>query len=84
MGDNAESAVAPVLELSYEKVGADQANGQDVADTGESVLYLSPGLKYSMSFLIAEALLQIPVYQNQEGSQLERDSIFIFGLRLLF
>lgn len=84
IGDNARSAVAPVLELSYEKIGADQADGQNVADTGESVLFLSPGLKYSMSFLIAEALLQVPVYQNREGSQLERESVLILGLRLLF
>ena len=84
IGEKASLALAPVLELSYANIWPDRANGQDLSDTGESVLYLSPGGKCSMSWLILEALVRIPVRQDQRGSQLKRDVGMLIGSRLMF
>jgi hypothetical protein len=84
MDEKASLALAPVMELSYVNVRPDRADGQDMSNTGESVLYLSPGGKCSMSWLILEALVRIPVWQDQRGSQLERDIGMLIGSRLMF
>lgn len=83
-GEKSRVSLAPVLELSYKKIGSDRLNSDDVENTGESVFYLSPGIKFTLSSFILEALLQIPVWQDQEGSQLERDMTVIFGARYMF
>ncbi|MHC4693053.1 MAG: transporter [Planctomycetota bacterium] len=84
IGEKARASLAPVLELSYKNIGADRLHSDDVENTGESVFYVSPGIKYTMSSFILEALLQIPVWQDQKGSQLERDMTVIFGARYMF
>ncbi|UCG59615.1 MAG: transporter [Phycisphaerales bacterium] len=84
IGDNARVTLAPVLELSYRNISSDRQGGLDVANTGESVLYLSPGAKLTVSSFILEALLQIPVWQDQQGLQLDRNLGFILGSRYMF
>jgi hypothetical protein len=84
IGERASLALAPVLELSYANIRPDRTDGQDLSNTGESVLYLSPGGKCSMSWLILEALVRIPVWQDQRGSQLKRDVGMLIGSRLMF
>ena len=84
IGEKAHAALAPVLELSYKNVWPDRLRGQNKPDTGESALYLSPGIKFSMSWMILEALVQVPVWQEQEGSQLERDVAILVGARFMF
>lgn len=84
MGDSADTTLAPVLELSYRDAAADQLLGQRVANTGEEVLYLSPGVKFTRSSLILEALVQVPVWQDQRGAQVERGTGFLLGLRKMF
>ena len=84
IGGKADASLAPVLEFSYKNIWPDQLERQDVSNTGESVLYLSPGIKFSTSSLILEALLQVPVWQDQEGSQLERDVGMLVGVRFMF
>ena len=84
IGEKSRVSLAPVLELSYKNISPDRLHSDDVSNTGESVLYLSPGIKFTVSSFILEALLQIPVWQDQEGSQLERDMTVIFGARYMF
>ncbi len=84
MNEKASIAWAPVLELSYKKISSDQLDGNNIANTGESVLFLSPGVKYTRSSLILEALIQFPVSQDQEGSQLKRGTGGLIGLRYMF
>ncbi len=84
IGNKARASLAPVLELNYVYILADQQDGQDISNTGETVLHLSPGIKFTTSSLILEALLQSPVRQHQKGSQLERDLGIIIGVRFLF
>ena len=84
IGGKATLALAPVLELSYANSRPDRANGRNVPNTGESVLYLSPGGKCSMSWLILEGLVRIPVWQDQRGLQLEQGVGLLVGSRLMF
>jgi hypothetical protein len=84
IGEKADTSFAPVFECSYRHASPDRLSGHDVSDTGESLFFLSPGLKFTKSSLILEALLQIPVWQDQEGSQLEQGIRFIVGARFMF
>lgn len=84
IGEKARASLAPVLELSYKRIWPDRLHGKGVSNSGESVLYLSPGIKFSTSSLILEALVQVPVWQDQEGSQLERGVNVIVGARFMF
>ena len=83
-GEKARVSLAPVLELSYKNIRPDRLSGRDVLNTGESVLYLSPGIKFTKSSFILEALLQFPVWQDQEGSQLKQGTRLIVGTRFMF
>jgi hypothetical protein len=84
IGGSANITIAPVLELSYRDAAADELSGQNLANSGEDVLYLSPGVKYVRSSLILEALVQVPVWQDQNGTQVERGTGFLLGLRKMF
>jgi len=84
VGGNANTTLAPVLELSYINTMPDRRFGNDIANTGESVLYLSPGTKFTVSSLIFEALAQFPVLQHQMGIQLEREFNLLLGIRYMF
>ncbi len=83
-GEKARVSLAPVLELSYKNILSDRLHGRDLPNTGESVFYLSPGIKFTVSSFILEALMQIPVWQDQEGSQLKRGTRIIVGTRFMF
>ena len=76
-------ALAPVLELSYLRVFADRDNNVDIANTGESVMWLSPGAKFTWGSLILECLIQIPVYHDYTGMQMDRDPTYLTGIRLM-
>ena len=82
-GSDADYAVAPVIECSYRNVSSDNVDGSDIANTGESVVELSPGLKVTRSSLILEGLVRVPVWQDQTGLQTERDIGFLVGIRLM-
>lgn len=84
IGQEGRASFAPVVELSYEKIEADRLSGRRVTNTGESVFYVSPGAKLTISSFILESLVRIPVWQEQEGSQLERGVDFIIGIRYMF
>lgn len=84
ISEKATYALAPVLELSYRRIWPDRKEELDVSHTGESVMYISPGIKFTTSSIILEALVQIPVWQEQEGSQLERSIGVLGGVRFLF
>jgi hypothetical protein len=84
IGEGADVMFSPVLEVSYRDVSANQLAGQSLPNSGESVLFLSPGAKLTLSSLILEALVQVPVSQSQKGIQTERDTGFILGIRYMF
>ncbi len=84
LDDSGSITASPVLEVSYLKVWPHQIDGRDTIDTGERVLYLSPGAKLSTSSIIVEGLVRIPVSNDLDGIQLERNVEGLFGVRFLF
>lgn len=84
IGETADVSLTPVVELSYEHISPDRLEDQNVSDTGEDVIHLSPGVKFTRSSFILEVLAQIPVWQEQEGSQLKRDPGVLVGTRFMF
>ena len=84
IGKKADTSLAPVLEFNYKRVSADRLSGHNVSNTGESLFFVSTGLKFTESSFVVEALLQFPVWQDQEGTQLEQGPRLIVGTRLMF
>ena len=59
--------------------------GNDIANTGGTTLSISPGIQYFLSDrFLAEFSAPIPVIKELNGTQLEPDSTFLFGFRVLF
>ena len=83
LGQNANFALAPVIEFSYLRISSDSKDGNTIANTGESILLLSPGIKVTLSSIILESLLQFPLWQNQLGQQTERAPSFLVGIRIM-
>ena len=77
-------SLSPVLEFNYKHFMADRLSGRDVANTGESLFFVSPGLKFTKSSFIMEVLLQFPVWQQQQGIQLKQGTRLIVGTRFMF
>lgn len=84
IGERGRTSLTPVLEFSWENIRPDRMSGGQVPNTGESVLYVSPGIKFTQSSFILEALVQLPAWQDQKGSQLERGTRLIVGVRIMF
>lgn len=84
IGETADVSLTPVLEFSYKHVLPDRSEDRYTPNTGETVIHLSPGVKFTRSSFILEVLAQIPVWQEQEGSQLERDAGMLVGTRFMF
>lgn len=82
-GSRSAFAIAPVLELTWLKVFADRDNDLVIPNTGESVIWISPGAKFTWGSFIVEGLVQIPVYENYTGMQMDRDPTVLTGLRLM-
>lgn len=83
VGSNANTTIAPVLESSYQRISSVSNGGNTVANTGESVFLLSPGIKLTWSSFIIESLIQFPLWQDQNGLQTERAKSFLIGFRLM-
>jgi hypothetical protein len=84
IGEKADMSLTPVLEFNYKHMLRDRLSGHNVSNTGESLFFVSPGIKFTKSSFILEALLQFPVWQDQEGSQLKQGTRFIVGTRFMF
>ena len=84
LGESSMISIAPVIEVSYRDLSPDRLNLQDIENSGESLLFFSPGMKVTLSSFILEALVQIPVVQNRNGVQIERNATWLFGMRYMF
>jgi len=82
--DLGEVTASPVVEFSYLRVWPDRASDGDAPNTGESVVYVSPGAKLSTPSIILEGLIRIPVRDHLVGSQPERNVQGLLGFRYLF
>ena len=84
IGEKADMSLTPLLEFNYKHLTQDRSSGHKVSNTGESLVFVSPGLKFTESSFILEALVQFPVWQNQEGPQLKQGTTLIVGSRFMF
>jgi hypothetical protein len=84
IGANAYSSIAPVLEISFIYCWPDKKDGGSVMNTGERMVLVSPGVKFTLPWLILEVLVQVPVWQKQNGVQPERSVGGLAGFRLMF
>jgi hypothetical protein len=80
---NAELLFSPLLEMTYMNVSPKADNSDDIANTGESLFLISPGIKVNYRSMVFEVLIQIPAWQSQKGFQTERDISYILGIRLM-
>lgn len=83
LGPGGNFSLAPVIEFSYQNISADTKDGNPMANTGESVLLLSPGFKVTWSSFILEGLMQFPLSQTLTGQQAERAPSLLVGVRLM-
>jgi hypothetical protein len=83
IGEGSNLQISPVLESKFTSVTPDNQDGNDMIDSGESLLFLSPGLKITWGSAVLEGLIQFPIWQHQKGAQTERDTGFLIGIRLM-
>jgi len=73
-----------VLETNLIHTGRDQINRVNVANTGGTQWFISPGLQYVSVNYVLETAVQIPIAQDMNGSALRDDYIFHIGFRTHF
>ncbi|NQU66871.1 MAG: hypothetical protein HQ510_02910 [Candidatus Marinimicrobia bacterium] len=82
LGNNSAFAIAPVLEMTGSITQPD-ASATEFADSRESVIFLSPGMKLTYQSLILEVLWQHPLWQDIPGSAMEYSSKGLVGIRYM-
>lgn len=73
-----------VLETNLVHTAGDRMNGADVANTGGTQWFLSPGLQYVSVHYVLETAVQLPIARSMNGSALRDDYIFHIGFRTHF
>ncbi len=71
-----------VLESNIVHSKKARISGQVNDDSGGTIVFLTPGIQFANKKLIIEAAIQIPVYQDLNGTALENDFIFRTGFRI--
>lgn len=80
---SAHVTLAPVIEINFVRVFPNKINGQEQTNSGETIYFLSPGLKITTPYYAFEVLLQPVMSQKQNGMQMERKTGIILGIRFL-
>ncbi|MFQ5817269.1 MAG: hypothetical protein ACE5H2_04835 [Terriglobia bacterium] len=74
-----------VLEMNGEHVRRARLNGTPMADSGGSLVFLSPGIEFQPNNrMVLEFSSPIPVWRDLNGNQVRPTSSFILGIRWLF
>ena len=73
-----------LLELNGRWTGKTRTNGITVGASGGNVLFLSPGAQFITKRFIVEASVQVPVWQDLNGAQLEDDFTAVLSVRIAF
>jgi hypothetical protein len=81
LGSSGKISLRPVLELNYRYSMANQMDGKETGGDG-SIFFISPGLKFTYSSFILEALIQHPVDQTYQSSKQNRRGLL--GFRFMF
>ncbi len=69
-----------LLELNAEYTGRAERNGVELADTGGTELFLSPGIFWTVRNFAIKAGVQVPIFSDLNGDQEESD----YRARLIF
>lgn len=78
IGKTSQVAISPVLEFTYEY------QAENKSGISNDLTLVSPGLTYINSNLSLEALLQIPVFQNDDNMKMKHKNRFIVGVKYMF
>jgi hypothetical protein len=73
-----------VLEGNLIYQGKNESNGVKDQNSGGTTFFVSPGVQYVTKRWIAEAVVQLPVAQDLNGSALEDDFVVRAGFRINF
>jgi len=73
-----------VIESNLVHTDSDRLNGADLADTGGTQWFLTPGLQYVTRRWVLEAAVQLPVQQNMHAGALRDNYIAHVGFRVNF
>ncbi len=73
-----------VLEGNFLYQEKNRSNGVRLSNSGGTQLFASPGLQYVTRRWIAEAIVQIPVFQDLNGTALKDNYTFRTGFRVNF
>ena len=73
-----------VLELNGEWKQRNRNESGSVDASGGNIIYLSPGLQVASKRFVAETSVQLPVFQDLNGTQVETDYVIITSLRVTF
>lgn len=71
-----------VVEANLLHQAKDEIRGSDDSNSGGTALFLSPGLQYVTKRWVLEAIVQLPVAQDRNGTALESDLIVRAGFRV--
>ncbi len=73
-----------VVEANLIHKAKNEVNGTTDGNSGGTTLFIAPGLQYVTKRWILEAIVQLPAFQDLNGSALEDDFIVRAGLRMNF
>lgn len=84
LGSGVPGFLYGVIEANLLHQESNEIGGVDDPNSGGTRLYLSPGLQYVTRKWIVEAIVQVPVAQDLDGTALEDDYAFRAGFRVNF
>ena len=72
------------VELNGKHVEKHRLGGKKVENSGGDILFIAPGLQMLINTVVVEGSIQLPIFQDLNGTQPETDYSVLFGLRYLF
>lgn len=84
LGGGVPSFLYGVVEGNLIHKERNEVGGADDRDSGGTALFIAPGLQYVTKRWIVEAIVQLPAFQDLNGSALEDDFIVRAGFRVNF
>ena len=64
--------------------GKNEISGKDDPNSGGTTLFIAPGLQYITKRWVLEAIVQLPAFQDLNGTALEDDYTVRVGFRFNF
>jgi len=84
LGSGLPAFVYAVLEANLIHRGRNEAGGVTDPNSGGTTVFLVPGLQYASKRWVFEAAVQLPVFQDLNGTALEKDTVVRAGFRVNF